>query len=538
MSRNGHVETELQFEAPDLRWVERWLATCRRDDVTLEPQDTLHQEDEYLDSESFVIYRAGFALRLRRVAGRPAIAALKALTPSDNGVSRRQEFEQELTDEASWLTTPGPVSDRARLLLRDAALRQLFVVRTQRRPFVIEAHEQEVAELVLDDALFPRERFGDIRLQRVEVEQKRDGGLDAARGFIDALVASCGLSPARTSKFETGLQAHGIVPATTPYLGPTQTSAQDTARAYGLARLRLQFGEFLRNEPGARLGEGVDAVHDMRVATRRMRAAISTFGEALPPDFSRLGTELRWVGRVLGEVRDLDVHIEALEEAGAGAFGDDSVRQPIIEKLRSQRNGARSRLVDALNSHRFEALVNDMSMTLSQDGTAPSEQQVPVTQLAPRRIRHRYRKFRNVAQDTSPESAPEELHETRIRAKRLRFTLEFFEELYGKDARRLIDAAVDVQDRLGEHQDLHVLNERLASLIRAYGHEFQPATLVFAGALMERNNARAEAIRAAWKDGPRDVAKRWRRFKDDLDAQSGEASGDSDAAAEPDQPEA
>ena len=53
MSRKGHVETELQFEAPDLRWVERWLATCHRDDVTLAPQDAVWQEDEYLDSESF-----------------------------------------------------------------------------------------------------------------------------------------------------------------------------------------------------------------------------------------------------------------------------------------------------------------------------------------------------------------------------------------------------------------------------------------------------------------------------------------------------
>jgi triphosphatase len=521
---NGHVETELQFEAPDLRWVQRWLATCHRDDVTLQAQDAVRQEDEYLDSKSFVIYRAGFALRMRRVAGKPTIAALKALTPSDNGIASRQELEQELTDEASWLTASGPVSDRARLLLRDAVLRELFIVRTNRRPFAIAAQDQEIAELVLDEAVFPRERFGDIRLQRVEVEEKRDGGLDTARGFIDALVASCGLSPARTSKFETGLQAHGIVPATTPYLGPTQTSSGDTARAYGLAKLRVQFGEFLRNEPGARLGEGVDAVHDMRVATRRLRAAISTFGEALPAEFGRLGAELRWFGRVLGEVRDLDVHIDALQEAQTSASDAAEGKAALVEKLRSQRNGARSRLVDALDSQRFASLVNDMSLVLSQDGTAPYEQQMPVTQLAPERIRHRYRKFRKVANDTSPESAPRELHEVRIRAKRLRFTLEFFEEMYSKDARRLIDEAIDVQDRLGEHQDLHVFNQRLGAIVRTYGRELEPETLVLAGALMERNNARAEAIRAAWKDGPRDVYKRWRRFKDELDTPDDEPS--------------
>src|SRR5204863_205156 len=161
--------------------------------------------------------------------------------PQEDGVSRRRELEQELADEAIWLQTAGPVSDRARLLLRDAGLRQLFVVRTQRRPFAIEAQEQEVAELVLDDAVFPRER--------------------------------------------------------------------------------------------------------------------------------------------LGEIRDLDVHIEALADADVGAFGDNSGKDVLVEKLRSQRNGARSRLVDALDSRRFATLVNDMSLVLSQDGTAPHQKQLPVTQL-------------------------------------------------------------------------------------------------------------------------------------------------------------
>jgi CHAD domain-containing protein len=530
--RNGNVETELQFEAPDLHWVERWLATCRRDDIRLEPQDTAYQEDEYLDSESFVIYRAGFALRLRRAEGRPTVATLKALTPQEGGLARRRELEQELTDEASWLSMTGPVSDRARLLLRDAGLRQLFVVKTNRRPFAVEARETEIAELVLDQSVFPRERFGDIWLQRVEVEQKHDGGLDDARGFIDALVAACGLSVARTSKFEAGLQAHGIVPATTPYLGPTQTSPTDTARAYGLAKMRAQFGEFLRNEPGARLGESADAVHDMRVATRRLRAAISTFHTALPEEFQRLSRELRWFGRALGEVRDLDVHIEAMEKAKLGALSTPAGKQALVEKLQAQRAGARSRLVDALGSRRFDALVAGMSQALGQDGTAPYEQQMPVTQHAPERIRHRFRKFRQVARDSSAESAPEELHEVRIRAKRLRFTLEFFEELYDKDARRLIDAAIDVQDCLGEHQDLHVLNERLGHIVRAYGRELEPEALVLAGALMQRNESRAEAIRAGWKDGPRDVFKRWRRFKDELDTLADEAEKDTSANLE------
>jgi CHAD domain-containing protein len=158
-----------------------------------------------------------------------------------------------------------------------------------------------------------------------------------------------------------------------------------------------------------------------------------------------------------------------------------------------------------------------MSLALSQYGASPDRPVVAVRELARDRIRHRYRKFRNVAKESSSESEPEELHEVRIRGKRLRFTLELFKELYGPPAEKLIEEVVDVQDRLGEHQDLCVLNERLTTLLRAYGSELSTEALVLTGVLLERNNAHAEAIRASWKRGPRDVYRRWRRLRDELD---------------------
>ena len=73
-----------------------------------------------------------------------------------------------------------------------------------------------------------------------------------------------------------------------------------------------------------------------------------------------------------------------------------------------------------------------------------------------------------------------------------------------------------------------MLNERLGIIVRAYGRELEPAALVLAGAIMERNNARAEAIRAAWKNGPREVYKRWRRFKDELASPKTRRQSDTD----------
>ena len=266
-----------------------------------------------------------------------------------------------------------------------------------------------------------------------------------------------------------------------PYLGPTQTSAGDTARAYGLAKLRVHFGEFLRNEPGARLGESVDAVHDMRVAIRRLRAAISTLHEALPADFQRLSGELRWFGRALGEVRDLDVHIEAVYEAKSSAPDAAEGKRALIDKLRSHRDGARSRLVDALNSHRFEALVNEMTVALSQDGTSPLDLQTPVTQLAPDRIKHRYRKFRQVAKDSSPNPRRKSYTRCAFAPSACASRWSCSRSCTARTPAGLIDEAIEVQDRLGEHQDLHVLNERLGAIVRSYGRELEPAALVLAG---------------------------------------------------------
>ena len=101
--RDGHIETELQFEAPDLAWVERWLAAYARPGLTLEPREEVLQDDEYLDSESFVIYRAGYALRLRRVEGKPTVATLKAVMRNGKGPARRT---RSLTDPDSATSEP------------------------------------------------------------------------------------------------------------------------------------------------------------------------------------------------------------------------------------------------------------------------------------------------------------------------------------------------------------------------------------------------------------------------------------------------
>src|SRR5690606_38574564 len=129
-----------------------------------------------------------------------------------------------------------------------------------------------------------------------------------ARRFVDVLSVTAQLKPASMAKYQAALNASGInqvIPEET--LGPAGVDATMSAAEAAYGVMRKHFATFLANEPGTRLGEDIEALHDMRVATRRIRAAMQAFRPWLPPRFERFRAELGWVARALGEVRDLDV---------------------------------------------------------------------------------------------------------------------------------------------------------------------------------------------------------------------------------------
>jgi inorganic triphosphatase YgiF len=155
--------------------------------------------------------------------------------------------------------------------------------------------------------------------------------VERARRFVDLLVATTGLRPAGTSKFEAALAATALH-VSTPWaaLGPEDLTPEMTAGEAAFAILRRQFRVFLQNEPGTRIGADIEALHDMRVATRRMRAAIGTFAPFLPPRLAWFRAELGWVAAGLGAVRDLDVANSCRTYAyrDAGRHRRDPARPP------------------------------------------------------------------------------------------------------------------------------------------------------------------------------------------------------------------
>ena len=120
--------------------------------------------------------------------------------------------------------------------------------------------------------------------------------------------------------------------------------------------LQRNAADFLEHAPGARAGTDPHHVHQMRVATRRMRAALRLFGDILPPQASSLSDELKWFASQLGPVRDLDVQLQRMRDI-AGELGVSEVLNPYGAWLEVQRESVRLKLGKAFESRRFGALV-------------------------------------------------------------------------------------------------------------------------------------------------------------------------------------
>src|SRR5579859_3063013 len=211
--------------------------------------------------------------------------------------------------------------------------------------------------------------------------------------------------------------------------------------------LRQQATVFAQHVTQAQLGADPEHVHDARVATRRMRAALRLFEDVLP-NIAGLDDELRWIASQLGNVRDLDVQLKRLPET-AHDLRLDSQLTPYVGWLEQRRRAARSEFDAAFQSDRFIALAEQLRALNQLEPCV----ELLLEEDAPRRLRRAYKKLRKRGDGLSPDSPTEAFHRARIGGKRLRYAAEFFEPLYGKPARRLIDAATDVQDLLGDHQD-------------------------------------------------------------------------------------
>jgi CHAD domain-containing protein len=249
----------------------------------------------------------------------------------------------------------------------------------------------------------------------------------------------------------------------------------DSMAEAGRKILRFHFAHMLTHEKGTRLGEDIEALHDMRVATRRMRAAFEIFRPFFKPKLVKQHLKgLRATGRALGRVRDVDVFVE---KAGHYLRTQPEVVRPGLEPLlvtwQQQRLTEREKMLSHLDSESYNAFkldFNDFTSTpgagaRANSGSSPRPELV--RHVVPVLIYNNLASIR-AYQGIITNATLEQLHALRIECKKLRYLLEFFREVLGKGLSAVIDDLKVVQDHLGDLNDANVACHNLREFIDSW----------------------------------------------------------------------
>ncbi|MFN8474835.1 MAG: CHAD domain-containing protein [Anaerolineae bacterium] len=485
---------------------------------TLGPARTRHDLDHYVDTSHMDIVKGGYAARLRQREGR-VIATLKSLTPATNAIHSREELETEVGDDG-WHPQSWPASEARDIAVRlgqDMPLHELFTVRQARHVRLVYRDDTVIAEWSLDQSTITAGEWTEP-LRELEIELVQFGTPHDLNIIASAVSELPGVSPEPMSKFERGMRLYmgdgkvdRLAAEAKTASGDSTESLRDEARERlkltkkaeskkeaddkddkksgpgvepgdtmaeaGRKVLAFHFQKMLNEEDGARKGDDIEAVHKMRVATRRMRAALKMFAPYYKARVVHdLAGDLGDTARALGKVRDLDVALEHLDEYAATLPEEARAGlDPLREHWSKQRNKARKKLVSWLDSQRYRQFVAHFKDFVESPGKGrlksdDSIQPILVRHLAPAAIWDAFAEVR--AYDRVVENAPVNLlHQLRIHSKRLRYTLEFFAEDLGPNADSLVEAVTAMQDHLGEMHDAHVSADTLEDFLAAQSHK-------------------------------------------------------------------
>ncbi|MGW6746390.1 CYTH and CHAD domain-containing protein [Streptomyces sp. NPDC055025] len=243
-----------------------------------------------------------------------------------------------------------------------------------------------------------------------------------------------------------------------------------TAADHVLAYLRAQADAIVAQDPAVRR-DLPDSVHQLRVATRRMRSAFRTYGKVVDRSVTDpIGEELKWLAAELGIDRDQEVLDERLcsridELPGTLVLGPVRARLTIWNAGR--RAGSRSTTVAVLDSERYLALLNSLDTLLADPPLRPDAAKRP-RKVLPAAILKDYRRLAGRVEQALELSPGEErdvaLHNARKAAKRVRYAAEAGRPALGKPAKRFAGRMKAVQNVLGDHQDSVVAREALRDL--------------------------------------------------------------------------
>jgi CHAD domain-containing protein len=273
--------------------------------------------------------------------------------------------------------------------------------------------------------------------------------------------------------------------------------------------LRREFTDLAARRPVDDKPPTTDDVHRMRIAMRRLRVALRLFRRMLPREAKEFRKGLRTFARALSDTRDLDVHADVFRTYAQTVPAESLADLGGYElHLRRERTEARARMVERFSDDRYDELLDSFGALLDDAPSAGATRRwhsFKVSDGVDKYLKKSLKRVLKLGRKVGDEAHAKDLHRLRIRAKRLRYELEFFAFAYKSLDKAALEAKA-LQDLLGEHQDACTASQRLehyARSLRKHSRVPMPAAL---DRLAEAERQRARDVRQAFPA-------EWRRFE-------------------------
>ena len=438
----------------------------------------VRQSSIYFDTADHALARAGSALRIRK-SGRKRVQTIKSAGASTAGLFARSEWERTVEDDRPILDANTPL---LAILNGDVdAIAPIFEVEIARRIWTIVA-EGATIEMVLDRG---HVAVGDRRSSICEIElELKSGGSAALFAFARQLDAVAPVRLGVLTKAERGYRLAG--PAVTMFKAEAVLLTADMTAAQTFAIIAQScVRQFRLNETLYLAEGGAAALHQARVALRRLRSAFSIFRPIIGVSGAALTADLRWLASELGEARNLDVLLARIRPG------------PLHDRVALARDAAHRRVAQVLALPRTRQLMLDLAEWAARGGWSGSPEaandDVEVGAFAIAALDRCYRCAKKRGHHLA-QADDAHRHEARKAAKKLRYAAEFFASLFtGKRelARydRLITCLEALQDQLGALNDLATAALLLEKLDAAADPE---ASRMTAGGSRRKRLAEAE----------------------------------------------
>jgi CHAD domain-containing protein len=429
------------FRLPDLAGVIEGVAVA--------PPETVRLETVYFDTPDLRLARWGVSLRRRAGEG----WTLKLSSPPSTPGKPAAVLERDEITFQGGQKPPDAALGVVRAYVRRSELVPVARLSTvRRRVRLVDGNGARVAEVVDDEVSVRDGRRVAARFREIEVEASSENGAD---GIITPLVTRLRVAgagaPDPTPKHVRALGPRAIEP---PEVAPEPllpvAPAKDVIR-YNLAE---SVAGLLRHDPLVRTGRDPEAVHQARVATRKLRSNLRTFGPLLDVEWTEpLRSELGWLATGLGAVRDREVLLDRLRDRAKSLPATDTRSgTALLHLLEVEIDELRANLAVDLDSQRYVDLVERLVEAAHSPATLPDAEQ-PASTVLPALATTPWRRLRSAVRQLHVTPSDPELHRIRILAKRARYAAEAVAPVAGADAADFAKAAARLQTVLGEHQD-------------------------------------------------------------------------------------